>query len=47
MFEYTASVWNPHLKNLLRLRRCKEQPQDGVSNLRELSYEERLDKLQE
>ncbi len=45
MFEYAAVVWNPHLKkHIKKLRRCKEQQQDGYPSLRDLSYEERLEK---
>ncbi len=45
--EYAAVVWNPHLKkHVKKLQKVQRVATRWVPNLRDLSYRERLDKLQ-
>ncbi len=45
--EYAAVVWNPHLKkHIEKLEKVQRAATRWVPSLRDLSYEERLKKLQ-
>ena len=45
--EYAAVVWSPHMKkNIKKTDRVQRAAASWVSSLRNISYEERLDKLQ-
>ena len=45
--EYAAVVWSPHLKkHVKKIEKIQRAATRWVSRLRDLSYEERLDKLQ-
>ena len=47
VLEYAAVVWSPHLKkHIMKIEKVQRAATRWVPSLRDLSYEERLDKLQ-